>query len=132
MISATDILNAKVLIVDDQEAGARLLKEMLEEAGYTDVTYTTNPHEVCALYRTNHYKVIVLDLQMPGMNGFQVMQELNAIESDDYVPVLAITADPACRLPALKAGAKDFICKPFDVEEVHNAGSQHAGNPSVT
>ena len=118
MISTTDILNAKVLIVDDQELGARSLKQMLEEAGYSDITYTTNPYEVCELHRANHYKVILLDLQMPGMNGFQVMKHLNAIEADDYAPVLAITAEPAYKLHALKAGAKDFISKPFDGEEV--------------
>jgi two-component system cell cycle response regulator len=118
MINADDILNAKILIVDDQELGARSLKEMLEEAGHTDVTYTTNPYDVCELHRTQHYKVIMLDLQMPGMNGFQVMRDLREIEADGYVPVLAITAEPALKLHALKAGAKDFVSKPFDVEEV--------------
>jgi two-component system cell cycle response regulator len=118
MVSATDILNAKVLIVDDHDSGADLLKKILERAGHTDVTSTTNPYEVCDLHRTNHYQVILLDLQMPGMDGFQVMKDLNAIESDGYIPVLAITAEPAYKLPALKAGAKDFISKPFDVEEV--------------
>ncbi|MEO8441178.1 MAG: diguanylate cyclase [Betaproteobacteria bacterium] len=118
MISATEILNAKVLIVDDQDAGARSLKEMLERAGHSDVTHTANPDEVCELHRNNHYKVILLDLQMSGMDGFQVMKDLNAIESDDYVPVLAITDESAYKLPALKAGAKDLICKPYDAEEV--------------
>ena len=118
MISATEILNAKVLIVDDQDAGARFLKEMLERAGHCDVTHTTNPDEVCELHRNNHYKVILLDLQMAGMDGIQVMKDLNAIESDDYVPVLAITDESAYKLPALKAGAKDLICKPYDEEEV--------------
>lgn len=118
MIGATGILNAKVLIVDDQELGARSLRQMLAEAGYSDVTYTTNPYEVCELHRTNHYKVILLDLQMPGMNGFQVMKGLSAVEADDYTPVLAITAEPAYKLHALKAGSKDFISKPFDAEEV--------------
>jgi len=117
MISPTDILNAKVLIVDDQELVARSFKQMLEEAGHTDVTYTTNPYDVCDLHRANHYKLIVLDLHMPGMNGFQVMKDLNAIRADDYVPVLAITAEPDYKLHALKTGAKDFISKPFDVEE---------------
>jgi DNA-binding response OmpR family regulator len=130
MISATDIRNAKVLIVDDQESGADLLKGMLEQVGHTDVTYTTNPNEVCELYRTNHYKAILLNLQLPGMSGFQLMQDLNAIEPDDYVPVIAITDESAYKLPALKAGAKDCICKPFDVDEVLT-GSQHARNSPV-
>jgi len=118
MISIIDILNAKILIVDDQESGAQFLKVMLEQAGHTDVTYTTNPYGVCELHRTNHYKVILLDLRMPGMDGFQVMKGLNEIETDDYIPVLAITAEPAYKLPALKAGAKDFISKPYDAQEV--------------
>jgi two-component system cell cycle response regulator len=112
MVNIIDILNAKILIVDDQESGAQFLKIMLEQAGHTDVTYTTNPYGVCELHRTNHYKVILLDLRMPGMDGFQVMKCLNEIETDDYIPVLAITAEPAYKLPALKAGAKDFISKP--------------------
>jgi CheY-like chemotaxis protein len=94
LIDAADILSAKILIVDDLEAGARTLKEMLSEAGYTNVASTTNPFEVSSLHRANRYKVILLDLQMPEMNGFQVMKDLNAIEVDGYVPVLAITAEP--------------------------------------
>ncbi len=118
MITASDILNAKVLIVDGKESGARLLKEILERAGHIHVTYTTNPYEVCELYRTNHYKVILLDLQVLGMKGFQVLNDLNAVDSNGYVPVIVITAESAYGLPALNAGAKDFICKPFNVEEV--------------
>ncbi|HUO43532.1 MAG TPA: diguanylate cyclase [Burkholderiales bacterium] len=118
MIDPSDILNAKLLIVDDQEFGARFLKAILARAGHTDITYTTDPHEVCDLHRTNHYKAILLDLRMPGMDGFQVMKDLKAIESDSYIPVLAITAEPAYKLAALKAGAKDFITKPYDPQEV--------------
>ena len=118
MISATDILNARILIVDDQAVGARALAEMLTEAGYTAVSHTTDPYEVCDLHRANHYKLILLDIQMPGKSGFQVMKELNAIERDGYAPVLAITSEPAYKVHALKAGAKDFISKPFDVDEV--------------
>ncbi|MDB5812348.1 MAG: response regulator receiver modulated diguanylate cyclase [Betaproteobacteria bacterium] len=118
MISDADILKAKILIVDDQALGARALAEMLVEAGYTQVSGITDPFQVCPLHRANQYKLILLDLQMPGMNGFDVMKELNAIEADDYVPVLAITSEPAFKVHALRAGAKDFISKPFDVEEV--------------
>src|SRR3979411_1249070 len=108
MISSTDILNAKLLIVDDHEEGARSLKLILEAMGHTNVTYTTDPYSVYELHRANHYQVILLELQMPGMDGFQVMKDLNALESEGYVPVLAITGEPAYKLQALKAGAKDF------------------------
>ena len=118
MVSRSDILAAKVLIVDDQEAGVRLLEGMLRDAGYTAVMSTTDPRVVCELHRKHRYDLILLDIQMPGMNGFHVMKGLSAIETSGYLPVLALTAEPAYKLHALKAGAKDFISKPFDLEEV--------------
>lgn len=114
----SDILNASLLIVDDQEANIRLLEEILRGAGYTRIASTQNPHEVCELYRKNHYDLILLDLQMPGMDGFEVLANLKKIETDGYLPVLVITAQPDHKLHALQAGAKDFISKPFDVTEV--------------
>jgi len=118
MVSSADILNARILIVDDQESNVQLLEQLLREAGYTCVASTTNPYEVCALYRSNRYDLILLDLQMPGMDGFQVMEGLKANDADDYLPVLVITAQPGHKLRALQAGAKDFISKPFDLVEV--------------
>ena len=118
MINTPDILNASVLIVDDQESNVLLLEEMLRDAGYARIASTLDPHEVCELYRKNRYDLILLDLQMPGMDGFQVMEGLKAIETDGYLPVLVITAQPGHKLRALQAGAKDFISKPFDVIEV--------------
>src|ERR1700733_12145272 len=124
MVSAADILNAKILVVDDMEANVRLLEGMLRVAGYTSVESTTDPKEVCELYRQNRYSLILLDLQMPGMDGFQVMEGLKEIEGDDYLPILVITAQPDHKLRALEAGAKDFVSKPFDMAElrarVHN------------
>ena len=111
-------MNASILIVDDQEANVLLLEQMLSEAGYRCVTSTMDPHAVCALHRDNHYDLILLDLQMPGMDGFQVMEGLKEIETDGYLPVLVITAQPGHKLRALTAGAKDFISKPFDLVEV--------------
>ena len=124
MITESDILNASVLVVDDQEANVSLLEQMLREAGYTRVASTMNPHEVCALHRRNQYDLILLDLQMPGMDGFQVMEGLKTNDADAYLPVLVITAQPGHKLRALLAGAKDFISKPFDMVEartrIHN------------
>ncbi|MGA3017026.1 MAG: SpoIIE family protein phosphatase [Bryobacteraceae bacterium] len=124
MVSPTDILNARILVVDDQEPNVRLLEGMLRIAGYTSIESTTNPNEVCELHRKRHYSLILLDLQMPGMDGFQVMEGLKEIEEDGYLPVLVITAQPAHKLRALEAGAKDFVSKPFDLAElrarVHN------------
>jgi serine phosphatase RsbU (regulator of sigma subunit) len=124
MVSLADILNARILVVDDQQANVSLLEGMLRIAGYTSVDSTTNPNEVCELHRQNRYCLILLDLQMPGMDGFQVMEGLKEIEQDGYLPVLVITAQPAHKLRALEAGAKDFVSKPFDLAElrarVHN------------
>jgi PAS domain S-box-containing protein len=117
-VAASDILDASVLIVDDQEVNISLLEQMLREAGYTSIASTMNPHEVCALHRENRYDLILLDLQMPGMDGFQVIEALKTNDADDYLPVLVITAQPGHKLRALQAGAKDFISKPFDLVEV--------------
>jgi signal transduction histidine kinase/HPt (histidine-containing phosphotransfer) domain-containing protein len=118
MISPSDILGASILIVDDQGANVTLLEEMLRGAGYVSVASTRNPHEVCELHRKNRYSLILLDLQMPGLDGFQVMEGLRAIETEAYLPVLAQTSQPNHKLRALKAGAEDFISKPFDLVEV--------------
>jgi two-component system cell cycle response regulator len=118
MESSSDILHGKVLIVDDQEVNVLLLDRMLHGAGYVSITSTMNPGEVCELHRKNSYDLILLDLQMPGMDGFQVMESLKEIETGGYLPVIVITAQPAHKLRALQCGAKDFISKPFDLAEV--------------
>src|SRR5208282_6172163 len=118
MISDQEILNASILIVDDQEANVQLLEKMLRNVGYRRLTSTSDPYAVCALHRDNHYDLILLDLQMPGMDGFQVMEDMKEIETVGYVPILVITAHPNHKLQALAAGAKDFVAKPFDLAEV--------------
>ena len=117
-LAESDILEASILIVDDQEINVSLLEQMLREAGYTRVASTMNPLEVCALHRKNRYDLILLDLQMPGMDGFQVMEGLKTNTRDSYLPVLVITAQPGHKLRALRAGARDFVSKPFDLVEV--------------
>jgi DNA-binding response OmpR family regulator/cation transporter-like permease len=118
LVNSADILNARILVVDDKEANVRLLEGMLRVAGYACVESTTDPNEVCELHRKNRYGLILLDLQMPGVDGFQVMEGLKEIEEDGYLPVLVITAQPDQKLRALRAGAKDFVSKPFDLVEV--------------
>ncbi len=118
MVTTTDILNARILIVDDQKMNIQLLEELLREAGYRCIDATTDPHTVGALHRASNYDLILLDLQMPGMDGFQVMEGLKKTETGGYVPILVITAQPDQKLRALAAGAKDFIVKPFDLVEV--------------
>ena len=117
-VNVAEILNATILIVDDQEANVQLLEQMLRNAGYLHVTSTRDPRAVCDLHRAHHFDLILLDLRMPGMNGFQVMDGLKEIEADGYLPVLAVTAEPGHKLRALRSGAKDFVSKPFDLTEV--------------
>ena len=123
-VTTNDILNARILIVDDQDINVQLLKEILCDAGYQCIASTTDPHAVCALHHANQYELILLDLKMPSMDGFQVMEALQKLEPDGYVPILVITAQPDEKLRALAGGAKDFIAKPFDVVEltmrIHN------------
>jgi PAS domain S-box-containing protein len=118
MINEQEILNASILIVDDQQSNVLLLQEMLSNAGYDRIAATSDPYAVCELHRQNRYDLILLDLQMPGMDGFQVMEGLKQLETGGYLPVLAITAQPSHKLRALVAGAKDFIPKPFDLVEI--------------
>lgn len=118
MISKNDILDAHLLIVDDQETNVQLLEQLLRDGGYKHISSTMKPVEVCALHRKNNYDLILLDLQMPDMDGFQVMSELQCNDTDGYLPVIVLTAQPNHKLRALEAGAKDFISKPFDLLEV--------------
>ncbi len=118
MITPTDILKAKILIVDDKDANVKLIEGMLRVAGYTAVHSTTESNAVCGLHDENHYDLILLDLLMPGLDGFQVMEGLNQVEEGGYLPVLVITAQPDHKLRALNAGAKDFVSKPFELPEL--------------
>lgn len=119
MPSPDEILNAKILVVDDCADNIDLMLEILRDAGYTNVTATMLPEQVCPLHRQHCYDLILLDLQMPELNGFQVMKGLKEIEQEGYLPVLALTAQPSFKIAALEAGARDFISKPFDLLEVH-------------
>jgi DNA-binding NtrC family response regulator len=118
MIDAAELRAARILIVDDQAANVLLLDRTLRRAGFTAISSTTDPHGVCELHRRDRYALILLDLNMPGMDGFQVMEGLKGIEEDGVLPVLVITAQPDHKLRALEAGARDFVSKPLDLAEV--------------
>lgn len=113
-----EILAARILIVDDQAANVHLLQRLLGEAGHLNVSSCMDPLQVCALHRAHDYDLILLDLQIPVMDGFQVMAALQAGIKDGYLPVIVLTAQPGHKLRALQAGARDFISKPFDLLEV--------------
>jgi adenylate cyclase len=118
MMRPTDIFHGKILIVDDEEANVALLEQLLKGAGYVDISSTTDAQKVCELHLISHFDLILLDLNMPGMDGFQVMENLKQIERDSYIPVLVLTAHPDHKVRALNAGARDFLSKPFDLPEV--------------
>ena len=119
VIQNDDILAGRILIVVDKDANVQLLERVLHDAGYSHVTSSTNPLDVCALHRANDYDLILLDLQTPGMDGFQFMEALKADNADPSLPVIVLTAQPEHKVRALKAGAKDFISKPLDLTEVN-------------
>ena len=117
MISRDDILNANILIVDDQPVNVQLLEYLLQTSGYAQVSSTTDPRVVAPWHEEHRYDLIILDLHMPGMSGFDVMEALKPLEPE-YLPVLVVTAQPDQKLSALDAGARDFVSKPFDPVEV--------------
>ncbi|WP_395405178.1 EAL domain-containing protein [Pseudoduganella sp. UC29_106] len=118
MITRADILNANILIVDDQPVNVQLLEYLLQSTGYSRVSSTTDPRVVAPWHDQHRYDIIILDLHMPGMNGFDVMDALKPLEPDGYLPVLVVTAEPDKKLSALETGARDFVSKPFDPVEV--------------
>jgi PAS domain S-box-containing protein len=118
MLSPTELLQAKILIVDDQMTNVSLLEKFLSNIGYKNLISTLDPTHVCALHQQHHFDLILLDLNMPVMDGFQVMEALKEVEPDSYTPVLVITAQPSEKIRALQAGAKDFVSKPFELVEL--------------
>ncbi|MGB0683561.1 MAG: HD domain-containing phosphohydrolase [Magnetovibrionaceae bacterium] len=111
---------SKILVVDDNPTNVLLLEKILESQGYSQVTTTTDSREVAGLYDEHHFDLILLDIRMPHMDGFQVMDALAVGIEDDYLPILVLTAqtDTETCLKALGKGAKDFITKPFQQVEV--------------
>ncbi|HEU4852069.1 MAG TPA: response regulator [Telluria sp.] len=118
MLEVSEILQASILIVDDQEANVMLLEQMLRNEGYTNIVTTQQPKLVRAMHEAQRFDLILLDLQMPEMDGFEVIEALKDVELASYLPVLVLTAQPGHKVRALKAGAKDFVSKPFDLVEV--------------
>src|SRR5689334_15938629 len=118
MISAADILSARILVVDDDADAAHALEAVLTSAGHRGVTVATDPRTVVALHREHDFDAILLDVMMPRMDGFEVMEALKPCERDGYLPVLALTGAAGHRTQALRYGAKDFLRKPFDPEEL--------------
>jgi putative two-component system response regulator len=115
------IPDSRVLIVDDQPSNILLLEKTLQQAGFTNVRSTTEPHAALSIFTEFQPDILLLDLHMPGRTGFEVMEQLkDVVGSENYLPILVLTADisSAMKRRALACGAKDFLTKPFDVTEV--------------
>jgi diguanylate cyclase (GGDEF)-like protein/PAS domain S-box-containing protein len=117
-MTPADIRRARILVVDDQPVNVQLLEYLLKTTGYENVSSTTDPRKVVALHLKHRFDLIILDLHMPDMDGFEVIEALKPLESEAWLPVLVVTAEPDKKLAALEAGARDFIGKPFDTVEV--------------
>ncbi|MDH4133307.1 MAG: two-component system response regulator [Gammaproteobacteria bacterium] len=115
-----DLSQAKLLLVDDEPANLRLLEAMLRMEGYANTVSISDSREVEQAYREQRFDIVLLDINMPHFDGFQVLERLRQIDGAGYPPVLVLTAqsDTSTRLRALKAGARDFVTKPFLREEV--------------
>lgn len=123
MIDLTRIQNARILIVDDERSNVLLLEKILAAAGHANFLSTGDPRQVLDLYHAFCPDILLLDLHMPYLNGFEVLAALRAaLNEGDYIPILMLTADitQPTRLKALECGAKDFLTKPFDQVEVVN------------
>ena len=112
---------AKIIVVDDEWANIELLKMLLKRWGFINIVATSDSTEVVGLVRAVRPDLILLDLHMPNMDGFDVLKGLREVTApDDYVPVLVLTADitNTTKQRALSGGARDFLVKPFDATEV--------------
>lgn len=115
-----DILNAKILIIDDAEANLKLLENLLAKEGFHQVISTADPTRALDLFKAFEPDLILLDLMMPELDGYAILEILSRhIPADEYLPVLVLTADATigARRKALALGAKDFLTKPFDTIE---------------
>lgn len=115
-----DILASRILIVDDQPGNLRLLEDLLSREGFGNVLSTTESDQVADLYAAFDPDLILLDLLMPGIDGFAVLEQLGRLRApDDFRPVLVLTADATveAKRRALALGARDFLTKPFDTIE---------------
>lgn len=113
--------DARILIIDDQPANIAVLEDLLETQGYTNISATTDPRDALHLFASFEPDIVLLDLMMPYLDGFQVMEQLKPLLGDNqFVPILVLTADATAdtKKRALSDGASDFLTKPFDLTEV--------------
>lgn len=115
-----DIMAATILVVDDQDSNIALLRMLLRDAGFKRVVCTNDSRAAIGLYAEHRPDIVLLDLQMPHLDGFGVMQQIRELDPLHFAPILVLTAeiDTKIRYRALESGARDFLLKPFDRVEV--------------
>jgi PleD family two-component response regulator len=121
LIETADILSRRILAIDDEEANVLLLRAVLEREGYNDIHTLTDPTKAEQAYADLAPDLVLLDLMMPQVDGFQLLEAFARHDRpDEFRPILVLTADTTlqARRRALSLGAKDFVAKPFDVIEV--------------
>ena len=120
MITAEQIHNAKILIIEDEPANIMVLEETLEQSGQTSIKSITDPREALDTYKKFQPDLVLLDLNMPHLNGFEVMEQIKETDPESNIPIMILTAqiDQSTRLQALASGVRDFLTKPFDILEV--------------
>ncbi|MCH8157317.1 MAG: response regulator [Nitrospinae bacterium] len=120
MLTTDQIKSGKILIIDDNPTNILLLEEMLKQEGYSSIRHCTDSRKAVPLYEEFRPHLVLLDLNMPHADGFDVMRQLKQIEKESYLSILVLTAqqDQESRLRALQCGARDFLSKPFDLIEV--------------
>ena len=120
-MNVTDFSDARILAVDDEPVNVRLLQVMLEQSGYSRVTTVVDPRDVARICVETPPDLILLDLNMPNLDGFSVMDQINALPAAGVrLPILILTADVSAdtKRRALRLGATDFLTKPFDAVEL--------------
>jgi len=116
----TDPKKASILIVDDEIVNVRLLEKIFIVSKYANVICTQDPTQVVSLYQKHNFDLILLDLDMPKLDGYGVMDRLNELTENNPPPILILTAQhtQSYRQRALDSGARDYVTKPFDVDEL--------------
>ena len=117
---AAQLAKMKILVIDDEPANVALLEELLAEAGYTRVESISDSRAALETCSTFAPDLILLDLMMPHIDGLTVLENLRAVPTELFLPVVVLTADAneETKRRALRAGATDFLLKPFDHLEV--------------
>lgn len=118
--SFENILDSKILVVDDEKSNVKLLEYLLQQSGYHSIRSTTDPREAEQIYKEFRPDLVLLDFNMPYMDGIEVMEKIKEIEKETYPSIVIITANNTdeTKMRSLASGALDFLAKPFDGVEV--------------